>query len=102
MAKKKNVARMAEPPAKQAPWLASQRLLWPGFALALLIFYWTLFDDQATIQWDTVDVHYSAQKYFEQSLAHHWTPALDALRVFGDALPGRSSNRGIHCTGRFS
>ncbi len=37
-----------------------------------------MFDDQATIHWDTVDVHYSAQKYFEQSLRTtglpRWTP----------------------------
>jgi hypothetical protein len=79
MAKRKKVAMMLEPPVKRASWLASQRLLWFGFALGVLIFYWTLlFDDQATIQWDAVDVHYSAQKYFEQSLRTtglpHWTP----------------------------
>jgi len=70
---------MAEPPVKRASRLASNRLLWPGFALGVLIFYWTpLFDGQAAIQWDAVDVHYSAQKYFEQSLRTtglpHWTP----------------------------
>src|SRR5947209_4109865 len=61
------------------PFQLDRRLVWPAFLLATLIFYWTpLFDEQATIQWDTVDVHYSAQKYFEQSLRTtglpHWTP----------------------------
>lgn len=79
MAKKKKVATMAEPPVKRASWLTSNRLVWLGFALGVLIFYWTpLFDDRAAIQWDTVDVHYSAQKYFEQSLRTmglpQWTP----------------------------
>ena len=79
MAKKKNVAVLAEPRVTRVPWLASNRLLWFGFAIGVLIFYWTpLFDDQASIQWDTVDVHYSAQKYFEQSVRTtglpHWTP----------------------------
>ncbi|MGH9557640.1 MAG: hypothetical protein ACRD30_00265, partial [Bryobacteraceae bacterium] len=46
-----------------------KRWLWPLIVLATLIFYWTpLFDDNATIQWDDVDVHYSAQKFFEQSV----------------------------------
>jgi len=67
MAKKKSGAVLAEPRVNRAPWRASNRLLWLGFALGVFIFYWTpLFDDQASIQWDTVDVHYSAQKYFEQ------------------------------------
>lgn len=79
MTKKKSVAVLAEPRVNRAPWLASNRLLWLGFALGVFIFYWTpLFDDQASIQWDTVDVHYSAQKYFEQSARTiglpHWTP----------------------------
>src|SRR6266436_3698056 len=56
-----------------------RRLVWPAFLLATLIFYWApLSDEQATIQWDTVDVHYSAQKFFKQSLRAtglpHWTP----------------------------
>jgi len=79
MTKKKSGAVLAEPRVNRAPWLASNRLLWLGFALGVFIFYWTpLFDDQASIQWDTVDVHYSAQKYFEQSVRTiglpHWTP----------------------------
>ena len=79
MAKKRNIATMAQPRVARASWLAPNRLLWLGFALGVLIFYWTpLFDDQATIQWDAVDVHYSGQKYFEQSLRTtglpYWTP----------------------------
>ena len=53
--------------------------IWAAFALATLLYYWTpLFSDQATIQWDTVSVHYSAQKYFEQTVHRGhlptWTP----------------------------
>src|SRR5271169_1990864 len=70
---------MAKPIAKASAWWTQKRVLWPAFVFATLIFYWTpLFDEQATIQWDMVDVHYSAQKYFEQSLRTmglpHWTP----------------------------
>jgi hypothetical protein len=66
------------PPAKTNP-IPWPRFLWPALALAVLLFYSTpLFDDNATIQWDAVDVHYSAQKYFEQSLRTtglpQWTP----------------------------
>jgi len=47
--------------------------------LAILIFYWTpLTSPNASIQWDAVDVHYSSQKYFADSMARgelpHWTP----------------------------
>jgi hypothetical protein len=84
--KKKTISQGAEPlqPAEpQAPSLLKQLakpwLVWPMFALATLVFYWTpLFDDAASIQWDAVDVHYSAQKYFAQSIEQHhlpvWTP----------------------------
>ena len=49
------------------------------FAAFVLIYYWTpLFDRSASIQWDAVDVHYSLQKYFADSiLSGHipfWTP----------------------------
>ncbi|HLX43241.1 MAG TPA: YfhO family protein [Bryobacteraceae bacterium] len=79
MAKKKNLAPAAELPVETTrpfPW---RRFLWPALAFAVLLFYWTpLFDDNATIQWDAVDVHFSAQKYFEQSVRTtglpHWTP----------------------------
>ena len=52
----------------------------PAFLLlAVLIFYWApLTSPDASIQWDAVDVHYSSQKYFADSLAGgelpHWTP----------------------------
>lgn len=69
--------KIAAPPTP--PWWTQNRVLWPAFVLATLIFYWApLFDEQTTIQWDMVDVHYSAQKYFEQSLRStglpYWTP----------------------------
>ncbi len=42
--------------------------VWAAFAVATVVFYFTpLFDTQASIQWDAVDVHYSAQKYFADS-----------------------------------
>ncbi len=74
MARRKKAAA-----APKAVSFNANRLIWPALALATLIFYWTpLFDDQATIQWDAVDVHYSAQKYFEETLRAtglpHWTP----------------------------
>jgi hypothetical protein len=53
--------------------------LWAAFAVATIVFYFQpLFDSGTSIQWDAVDVHYSAQKYFADSvLAGHlplWTP----------------------------
>jgi len=79
MAKKKS-APAAKPAIKpHAPAIDWSRYVWPGLALLVVLFYWTpLFDDQASIQWDMADVHYSAQKYFEQSLRTtglpRWTP----------------------------
>ncbi len=69
----------AEMQRDNRPWYARAWVLWTAFAVATLIFYWTpLLDSQASIQWDAVDVHYSAQKYFEQSLRSGslplWTP----------------------------
>ncbi|HTB11412.1 MAG TPA: YfhO family protein [Bryobacteraceae bacterium] len=53
--------------------------IWAAFALATVVFYFTpLFDAQTSIQWDAVDVHYSAQKYFADAVHEghlpHWTP----------------------------
>jgi hypothetical protein len=53
--------------------------VWAAFALATVVFYFTpLFETQSSIQWDAVDVHYSAQKYFADSVHEghlpHWTP----------------------------
>jgi hypothetical protein len=55
--------------------------IWAAFALATVVFYFTpLFEPQASIQWDAVDVHYSAQKYFADMVHEgrlpHWTPYL--------------------------
>jgi len=51
------------------------------FAAAVLLFYAKpLFDANASIQWDAVDVHYSAQKYFADEIhggrVPFWTPYL--------------------------
>ncbi len=55
--------------------------IWAAFAVATVVFYFTpLFDAQTSIQWDAVDVHYSAQKYFADSVHEghlpYWTPYL--------------------------
>src|SRR5690349_3444083 len=47
--------------------------------LATLLFYWIpLTSSQTSIQWDAVDVHYSAQKYFADRVLRgelpFWTP----------------------------
>jgi hypothetical protein len=61
--------------------LASRRVLLIAFAAAVLLFYAKpLFDSNASIQWDAVDVHYSSQKYFaDHATAGRlplWTPYL--------------------------
>ena len=53
--------------------------VWAAFALATVVFYFSpLFEAQTSIQWDAVDVHYSAQKYFADTVREghlpHWTP----------------------------
>ncbi len=59
--------------------LSSNRIVLCLLALAVLVFYGApLFDEDASIQWDAVDVHYSAQKYFSD-MVHagklpFWTP----------------------------
>lgn len=71
------------PAAAAAPdfWekLVTPRALAIAFAAAVLLFYYKpLFDSAASIQWDAVDVHYSAQKYFADHLLSgrlpFWTP----------------------------
>jgi len=78
-----DASRQTQPAGDKNPlnkdWHEKTWLVWPVFALATVLFYWTpLFEEQATIQWDMVDVHYSAQKYFEQSVRTTglptWTP----------------------------
>lgn len=53
--------------------------VWAAFALATVVFYFSpLFETQTSIQWDAVDVHYSAQKYFADAVHEghlpQWTP----------------------------
>jgi hypothetical protein len=55
--------------------------LWAAFALATIVFYFIpLFDAQTSIQGDAVDIHYSTQKYFADSVRQghlpQWTPYL--------------------------
>src|SRR5271157_525369 len=78
---RKPPAAAPAPPAGPAFWdrLARGRVLFAAFAAAVLLFYARpLFDEAASIQWDAVDVHYSAQKYFAgQALSGRlpfWTP----------------------------
>ena len=82
-AQKKKPARRppeAAPATRPASQPNASRWGAPAFLLlAVLIFYWTpLSSTNASIQWDAVDVHYSSQKYFADSLAEgelpHWTP----------------------------
>ena len=66
-----------EPPRR--PWFSKLHWLAIGLAVGVIAFYAIpLFDSQTSIQWDAVDVHYSAQKYFSESLwkGHlpQWTP----------------------------
>ncbi|MBL8295720.1 MAG: hypothetical protein JNN08_27990, partial [Bryobacterales bacterium] len=48
-------------------------------ALAVLVFYWEpLTSSQTSIQWDAVDVHYTAQRYFSELVRQgqlpEWVP----------------------------
>src|ERR1035437_4911660 len=59
--------------------LASPRTVFLGLAAAVLLFYFQpLFSGNASIQWDAVDVQYSAQNYLSEMLhagkLPHWTP----------------------------
>jgi len=59
--------------------LASPRTISLGLAAAVLLFYFQpLFSGNASIQWDAVDVQYSAQNYLSEMLhagkLPHWTP----------------------------
>jgi hypothetical protein len=75
--------RRAEPAGPAGPgfWdkIGSGRAIFAAFAAAVLLYYAKpLFDFNASIQWDAVDVHYSCQKYFaDQVLSGRlpfWTP----------------------------
>ena len=66
-----------------APWerLSSARVIFPAFALGILLFYAKpLFDSAASIQWDAADEFYPAQRYFSDMLhagkLPFWTPHL--------------------------
>ena len=53
--------------------------VFPLLAFSVVVFYWTpLTSTRATPQWDAVDVHYTAQKYFADELHQgrvpYWTP----------------------------
>jgi len=59
--------------------LAGPRTVFLGLAAAVLLFYFKpLFSGNASIQWDAVDVQYSAQNYLSEMLhagkLPHWTP----------------------------
>ncbi len=61
--------------------LAAPRVIAIGFAVAVFCFYFhPLFDSAASIQWDAVDVQYSAQRYLADFLhagkLPFWTPYL--------------------------
>jgi hypothetical protein len=78
---RKPPAAAPAPPSGPAFWdkLARGRVVFAAFAAAVLLFYAKpLFDAAASIQWDAVDVHYSAQKYFADHVLSgrlpFWTP----------------------------
>src|SRR5271165_1598117 len=83
MASKKRERKGPAPssPAAFDTWerLASPRTIFLGLAAAVLLFYFQpLFSSNASIQWDAVDVQYSAQNYLSEMLqagkVPHWTP----------------------------
>src|SRR6266851_5082872 len=77
MAKKKKEAavEVEAPAAKQETHLLYLSVL---FAAFLIFYFQPLFSSDASIQWDAVDVHYSSQKYFADSVRTgklpFWTP----------------------------
>jgi hypothetical protein len=76
-------------------WLASDRVIFAGLALAVLLFYFKpLFNDGVAIQWDAVDYQYSAQKYLADSLHSarlpFWTPyVFSGMPFLADPPTGR-------------
>jgi hypothetical protein len=83
MASKKHDRKVPAPsgPAASVMWdrLASPRAILVGLAAAVLLFYFQpLFSSNASIQWDAVDVQYSAQNHLSEMLHSgklpHWTP----------------------------
>lgn len=63
---------IAAKPAVKVPWLAVL------VAIVLAAYLVPLTSADASIQWDAVDVHYSAQRYFAERVLHgelpYWTP----------------------------
>jgi hypothetical protein len=74
--------------------LAQPRIIFAGLALAVLVFYWQpLFNSDASIQWDAVDVTYSPQKLLSEMLhagkLPFWTPyAFSGMPLLADPQLG--------------
>lgn len=77
MAKKKTSAKPVPAPESSAtrlriPWL------WIAPVVVLIAYAVPLLTNDTSIQWDAVDVHYSAQRYFAERIVHgdipFWTP----------------------------
>ena len=80
MGSRKRAAKVVAPRA-QFGWerFARPRVMFAGLCLAVLLFYWEpLFSSNASIQWDAVDVSYSAQKLLSETVRGgklpFWTP----------------------------
>jgi Bacterial membrane protein YfhO len=76
---RKEPAPSGAPASNTWDWLASPRTIILGLAAAVLLFYFKpLFSGNATIQWDAVDVQYSAQNHLSEMLHSgklpQWTP----------------------------
>src|SRR5579862_1291938 len=77
MAKKKAASKLLP---KSAPTPARLLLPWQWILRAVLLVAYAvpLAIPDASIQWDAVDVHYSAQRYFADKILHgeipFWTP----------------------------
>src|SRR5512140_2579999 len=76
---RKTPAPSGPPAVDLSALLARPRTIVLGFAAAVLLFYFQpLFSSNASIQWDAVDVQYSAQNYLSEMLhagkLPQWTP----------------------------
>jgi len=83
MAKKKAV-KSSPTPASPPPATTKLSFSWilAPIAVVVIAYCVPLLSDTASIHWDAVDVHYSAQRYFADHLLHrvlpHWTPYIFA------------------------
>src|ERR1700675_3070247 len=77
MAKRKTPAKVVSIPnssgvSARVPWV------WIVPVVVLIAYAVPLFSSNTSIQWDAVDVHYSAQRYFAERIIHgdvpFWTP----------------------------